>query len=53
VVLGSWWALFVFASYPAIIVVRLKDEEALLEKELAGYCDYQKKVRWRLVPFVW
>jgi protein-S-isoprenylcysteine O-methyltransferase Ste14 len=53
VVLGSWWALLVFASYPAIIVVRLKDEEALLEKELAGYCDYQKKVRWRLVPFVW
>ena len=53
VVLGSWWALLVFASYPAIIVARLKDEEALLEKELAGYCDYQKKVRWRLVPFVW
>ena len=53
VVLGSWWALLVFASYPAIIVARRKDEEALLEKELAGYCDYQKKVRWRLVPFVW
>ncbi|MBQ2383636.1 MAG: isoprenylcysteine carboxylmethyltransferase family protein [Oscillospiraceae bacterium] len=53
VVLGSWWALLVFASYPAIIVARLKDEEAMLEKELAGYCDYQKKVRWRLVPFVW
>ncbi len=53
VVLGSWCALAVFAVYPAIIIVRLKDEEALLAKELPGYTDYQKKVRYRLIPFIW
>ena len=52
-VLGSWFALIIFAFYPAIIVVRLKDEEELLTRELAGYEAYKKKVRYRLIPFVW
>ena len=52
-VLGSWWALIAFAFYPAIIVVRLKDEEALLIKELPGYADYTRKVKYRLIPFIW
>lgn len=52
-VLGSWWALIVFAFYPAIIVVRLKDEEGLLIKELPGYADYTRKVKYRLIPFIW
>lgn len=52
-VLGSWYALVVFCAYPAIIVVRLKDEEALLTRELPGYSEYKKKVRFRLIPFVW
>ena len=52
-VLGSWYALIVFAFYPAIIVVRLKDEEELLSRELPGYEDYKQKVRYRLIPFVW
>ncbi len=52
-ILGSWWALIAFAVYPAVIVVRLKDEEALLSRELSGYEDYKKKVKWRLLPFVW
>lgn len=53
IVLGSWYALIVFAFYPAIIIVRLKDEEALLTRELAGYEDYKKKVKFRLLPFIW
>lgn len=53
IVLGSWYALIVFAFYPAIIIVRLKDEEALLTRELPGYEAYKKKVRYRIVPFVW
>ena len=53
VILGSWYALIAFAFYPAIIVVRLKDEEALLSRELAGYETYKKKVKYRLIPFVW
>ena len=52
-VLGSWYALIVFAFYPAVIVVRLKDEEELLTRELPGYEEYKKKVKWRLLPFVW
>ena len=52
-VLGSWYALIPFAFYPAIIIVRLKDEEALLARELPGYEAYRQKVRYRLIPFIW
>ena len=52
-VLGSWCALIVFAFYPAIIIVRLKDEEDLLTKELPGYAEYKQKVKYRILPFIW
>ena len=52
-VLGSWYALIAFAFYPAIIIVRLRDEEALLTRELAGYAEYKKKVKYRIIPFIW
>ena len=52
-ILGSWYALIAFAFYPVIIVVRLKDEEELLTRELPGYADYKQKVKYRLIPFVW
>lgn len=52
-VLGSWYALIPFAFYPVIIIVRLTDEEKLLTKELPGYADYKKKVKYRLIPFIW
>lgn len=52
-VLGSWYAVIVFACYPAIIILRLKDEEDLLTRELAGYAEYKKKVKYRLLPFIW
>jgi protein-S-isoprenylcysteine O-methyltransferase Ste14 len=52
-ILGSWYALIVFAFYPAIIIVRLKDEEALLTRELPGYAEYKQKVKYRIIPFVW
>ena len=53
IVLGSWYALIVFAIYPAVIVVRLKDEEELLTRELSGYAEYKKKVKYRILPFIW
>lgn len=53
VVLGSWYALIAFAFYPAIIIVRLKDEEALLTRELPGYAEYKQKVKYRIIPFIW
>lgn len=52
-VLGSWYALIVFAVYPILMAVRIKDEEALLSKELPGYPEYMKKVKYRMIPFVW
>ena len=52
-ILGSWYALVVFAVYPAIILVRLKDEEDLLTRQLPGYAEYKQKVRYRLVPYIW
>ena len=53
IVLGSWYALIIFAFYPAIIIVRLNDEEALLTRELTGYAEYKQKVKYRLIPFLW
>lgn len=52
-VLGSWWAVVPFVGYVPVIVVRALDEEKLLTKELEGYADYCKRVRWHIVPFVW
>jgi len=52
-VLGSWYALIAFAFYPAIIIVRLRDEEKLLTRELPGYAEYKQKVRYRIIPFIW
>ena len=52
-VLGSWYALAVFGFYPAIIIVRLNGEEDLLTQELPGYAEYKKKVKYRLLPFIW
>ena len=52
-ILGSWYALIAFAFYPAIIIVRLKDEEELLTRELPGYNDYKQKVKYRIIPFIW
>lgn len=52
-VLGSWVAFAVFLIYPALLVKRIKSEEALLERELPGYADYKKKVKYRMIPFFW
>ena len=52
-VLGSWYALMVFAAYPAIIIIRLKAEEELLTRELPGYLAYKQKVKYRLIPYIW
>ena len=53
VVLGSWWALLCFCPYIAVIVMRIINEEKVLTQGLEGYSDYKKKVKYRLVPFIW
>ena len=52
-VLGSLWAFLVFLAYPFIIAGRIRGEEKLLRAELAGYEEYCRKVKWRVIPFVW
>ena len=52
-VLGSMVAFFVFLLYPVLIVTRIIYEEKVLEKELDGYVEYKKKVKYRLIPFIW
>ncbi|WP_293693590.1 isoprenylcysteine carboxylmethyltransferase family protein [Streptococcus sp. UBA3373] len=51
-VLGSLIAFLVFLPYPIMIIKRLKNEEQVLSKELTGYTEYQKKVRYRLIPYI-
>lgn len=52
-VLGSLISFVIFLAYPFIIVKRIRHEEAFLEKELEGYAEYKKKVKYRLIPFIW
>lgn len=52
-VLGSLIAFLVFLLYIPIIAVRLLHEEKFLTKELTGYEEYMKKVKYRLIPFIW
>lgn len=52
-VLGSVYSFIIFLAYPFIIAKRIKSEEAFLERELDGYSEYKKKVKYKLIPFVW
>ena len=52
-ILGSWYAFIPFALYPVIMVVRIRGEEKLLTAELSGYEEYKRKVKYRLIPFIW
>ena len=51
--LGSFWGLIPIAAILPLLIWRLLDEERYLARELPGYVDYQRRVRYRLVPFVW
>ena len=52
-VLGSFWGLIPFAIYPVAIVIRIINEEKVLSEGLDGYSEYRKKVKYRLIPFIW
>ena len=52
-VLGSVFSFIIFLAYPFIIAKRIRHEEEFLEKELDGYAEYKKKVKYRLIPFIW
>ncbi len=52
-VLGSWWALLVMSPCILLLVARIKNEEQVLHQGLNGYTDYTKRVRYRMIPWVW
>jgi protein-S-isoprenylcysteine O-methyltransferase Ste14 len=51
--LGSLWGLIAIVPMVAVLIARLLDEEKFLAKNLAGYSEYQGKVRHRLLPLIW
>ena len=52
-VLNSLISFIIFLIYPFVIVARINNEEEVLEKELKGYKEYRRKVRYKLIPFIW
>ena len=52
-VLGSLTAFLVMLPFPLLLVSRIRDEERILEEGLPGYREYEQKVRFRLLPFIW
>ena len=52
-ILGSVISFVIFLIYPVIISKRIKNEEEVLEKELDGYQEYKKKVKYKMIPFIW
>lgn len=52
-VLGSLPSFAVFLAYPLIIARRIGNEEQVLEQGLEGYADYKRRVKYRVIPFVW
>ena len=52
-VLGSVISLAIMLAYIPIIARRIRNEEQVLESGLEGYTDYKKRVRYKVIPFVW
>jgi len=52
-VLGSYIGFMIMLIYPLAIVIRIKNEEEVLDKNLEGYLEYKEKVKYRLIPFIW
>ena len=53
IALGSWWGALVLLALIPVLGWRLIDEERLLLRDLDGYAEYRRKVRWRLIPYIW
>lgn len=51
--LGSTYGLIFGLLLSLLLAFRIVGEEKMLLAELAGYAEYRKKVKYRLIPFVW
>lgn len=52
-ILGSFISFIIFLIYPIIIAKRIENEEKMLERNLIGYSDYKRKVKYKVIPFIW
>ena len=52
-VLGSPLSFVVTLAYIPIIARRIRNEEDVLERGLEGYAEYRKRVRYKIIPFIW
>lgn len=53
IVLGSWWALLAMSPCILLLAARIRHEEKLLCHSLPGYTGYTRRVRYRMIPFIW
>jgi protein-S-isoprenylcysteine O-methyltransferase Ste14 len=53
VALGSWWTAAFACLIVIPLVLRIRNEEDVLRRDLAGYVEYCNRVKYRLVPGVW
>jgi protein-S-isoprenylcysteine O-methyltransferase Ste14 len=51
--LGSYWGLIPVATIPLALVLRIINEEKVLNQDLPGYKEYCQKTKYRLIPFLW
>ena len=52
-VLGSPISFVILLFYLPIIAKRIRNEEAVLARELDGYQAYREKVKYKVIPFIW
>ena len=51
--LDSYWGLLLLLPGVVALSARITDEEKMLTAELAGYVEYTRRVRYRVMPGVW
>lgn len=51
--MGSLYGLLIGLLLSLYVVARTLGEEKMLVEELEGYMDYKKKVKYRLIPYIW
>ena len=52
-VLGSVISFLIMLLYLPIITKRMRNEEQVLAEGLPGYAEYMKKIKYRVIPFIW
>ena len=52
-VLASPISFLIMLGYIPVIAKRIQNEEKVLEEGLEGYAQYKRKVKYRILPFIW